>query len=91
MAKLPSSKTRRDYRTADGAKLSGVTTILGKHLGWKGPALIQWAFKVGRDGGSLSVRDDAAALGSCVHALVAADLGGEAVDASEWRVRAAQC
>ncbi len=78
-------KPRRDYRSPTGAKLTGVTSILGKHLGWKTDALIGWAHKLGREGRALRERDDAAAQGSCTHAIVAAELGGDAVDLEEWR------
>src|SRR5512139_2903279 len=83
VAKIP-TKARRHYEH-NGKRLQGVTSILSAHLGWKTNALIGWAHKLGREGRSLGERDDAAALGSCVHAMVAAELGGEPVDASEWR------
>lgn len=65
-------KARRDY----GGKPS-VTTVIGSTLGWSKDALIGWAHKLGREGRSLRERDDAAALGSAVHALVARHYGAE--------------
>jgi hypothetical protein len=78
-------KPRRFYENdTTRARLKGVTTIMGAHLGWKTNALIGWAHKLGKEGRSLGERDDAAALGSCTHALVEAELMGRELDAGEF-------
>jgi Holliday junction resolvase-like predicted endonuclease len=78
-------KPRRFYENdTTRARLKGVTTIMGAHLGWKTNALIGWAHKLGKEGRSLGERDDAAALGSCTHAIVEAALTGAAFDHGEF-------
>ena len=69
------SATRRDYRAPDGAKIPGVTTVLGDTLGWSKGALIAWAHRLGKEGRSLSERDAAADKGTATHALAWAILG----------------
>lgn len=72
MTTTKAKKKRRDY----GGKPS-VTTVIGDTLGWSKNALIGWAYKLGKEGRSLRERDDAAALGSAVHALVARHYGAD--------------
>ena len=81
---MATKKARRDYRTKDGVKLPGVTTVIGETLGWGKQALIGWAYKLGKEGRSLRERDDAADLGTLTHEIAGALLGGEAVDTERW-------
>ena len=67
--------TRRDYRNAAGEKVPGVTSVMGETLGWSKQGLIQWAFKLGKEGRSLSERDKAADKGTATHALTWRILG----------------
>lgn len=79
---------RRDYRNALGEKVPGVTTVIGDSLGWKTHSLIQWAHRLGKEGRSLSERDQAADKGTATHALVARMLGhddGTELDDDEIR------
>ena len=84
MMTIKTKKARRDYRTPDGTKLPGVTTVIGETLGWGKQALIGWAHKIGKEGRSLRERDEAADLGSVTHEVAAELCGGEKVDRERW-------
>ena len=76
-----------EYRLADGTRVPGVTTIT--HLLDK-PGLVQWAYKLGREGRDYrQVRDEAAEKGKAVHAWIEKALVTKTVDASTadpaWR------
>lgn len=61
---------RAGYKTADGTRVPGVTTILGR---WKeSGGLLQWAFKQGQSGARTlyEERDRAADIGTLAHAMV---------------------
>lgn len=64
------------YVLSDGTPVVGVTTVLGrfKECG----ALLQWAFKVGQSGAAnlYDKRDEAADVGTLIHALIEADIHG---------------
>lgn len=63
------------YILADGTPVSGVTTILGRFK--DSGALINWAWKRGRDGLDLyGSRDEAADVGSVIHSMVECDIHG---------------
>ena len=67
---------RAGYRLADGTKVPGVTTILGR---WKDSGgLLQWAFKQGQSGARTlyEERDKAADIGTLAHAMVEHRLTG---------------
>lgn len=67
---------RAGYFLADGTKVPGVTTILGR---WKeSGALLQWAFKQGQSGARslYEERDKAADIGTLAHAMVEHRLTG---------------
>jgi hypothetical protein len=68
---------REGYRTADGTRVPGVTTIVGR---WKeAGGLIHWAWQIGRDGGDYrQVRDAAASVGTVIHAMADAHIHGRA-------------
>jgi hypothetical protein len=64
-----------EYRLADGTRVSGVTTILGRFK--ESGALIRWAWGEGKAGRELYEKRDAAAdVGSHIHAMVEADIHG---------------
>lgn len=63
------------YRTKDGARVSGVTTIIGTNLGWNKEPLKLWAHKMGQDGKDLrKTTQDACDAGTIAHALAEADI-----------------
>lgn len=67
---------RRQYLDPDTREpVPGVTTVIGDTLGWSKGALIGWAHKLGREGRSLSERDQAADKGTATHALSWSMLG----------------
>ncbi len=64
------------YRLADGTRVPGTTTILGR---WKeSGGLLQWAFKQGQSGARslYEERDKAADIGTLAHAMVECRLTG---------------
>lgn len=69
------------YLLADGTPVSGVTTILGRFK--DSGALLQWAFKQGKSGAATlyEKRDEAADVGSLIHAMVEADIHAEPLPA----------
>ena len=70
------ARPRTGYMLADGTQVPGVTTIIGRFK--DSGALIQWAYRQGVAGVPLyAARDEAADVGTLVHALVEADLRGE--------------
>jgi hypothetical protein len=70
------------YRTADGAQVPGVTTVLGSSLGWKTPGLIHWAWKLGIEGKDYKAeRNRAADVGSLAHACAEARIIGKPLPA----------
>ncbi len=77
-----------DYRLDDGTPVPGVTTIIG--LLHK-PALVRWAYNLGRDGKDLDAERDAAMDGGTyAHALIESVLTGSSVTPPEdERVREA--
>lgn len=67
---------RSGYFLADGTKVPGVTTILGR---WKeSGGLLQWAFQVGKSGAATLYegRDEAADIGTLAHAMAEERLQG---------------
>lgn len=65
------------YYTEDGTQVPGVTTVLGVLAK---PALVPWANRMGLQGIDTSKYvDEAAAVGTLAHALIAESLGGEKV------------
>lgn len=70
MTTKKTKKPRRVYKDADGNKLPSVTEILGG-LGWKYPALMAWANKLGREGKTLNEGSrDAMEIGTVAHDLI---------------------
>jgi len=65
------------YKTADGKRVPGVTTVIGGNLGWNKQALMYWANQVGLDGRNhREVSEEAADTGTIAHAMVEAELKG---------------
>lgn len=72
------SKAHTVYKTSDGARVPGATTITGL---LNKPYLIKWANNLGLEGiDSTKYVDEAAAVGTLAHALIQANLQGETLD-----------
>lgn len=66
------------YKNAAGKRLPGVTTVLGM---LNKPALLKWAWQLGKDGKDLEqARQGAADIGTVAHALCEAHLRGMEFD-----------
>ena len=73
-----SSRAHVIYKTSDGKRVPGTTTITGL---LNKQQLVTWANKLGLEGiDSNKYVDEAAAVGTLAHALVQADLTGEPVN-----------
>lgn len=73
---------RRAYVNSQGDKVPGVTTILGCLAK---PALIDWAWKLGKEGIDYKkVRDDAASVGTICHWMCECFLKNEEPDLSQF-------
>lgn len=76
------AKAHTVYKTADGKRVPGATTITGL---LNKPHLIKWANNLGLDGiDSSKYTDEAAAVGTLAHALIQAHLQGEELDTSTF-------
>lgn len=65
----------KGYFLSDGTRVPGVTTVISRFK--ESGALLQWAWKQGRDGKELyEERDKAADVGSLIHTLAEADIHG---------------
>lgn len=83
---------RKGYFTADGTRVPGTTTIIGRFK--DSGALIKWAYRQGREHESLAaagkpapsdlyeVSQAAADIGTAAHAMVEASIKGESPDAA---------
>lgn len=70
------------YQLADGTPIPGVTTVLNILAK---PALIQWAWELGRQNLDWrEVRDSAGDIGTLAHFLIMCHLKGETPDTSEY-------
>jgi hypothetical protein len=66
---------KEGYRTKDGARVPGTTTIIGRFK--ESGALLKWAWQQGRDGKDLyETRDTAANIGTAAHSMVEARIRG---------------
>lgn len=75
------------YRNADGKRIPGVTTILGRFKDSGG--LIHWAWQTGMDGNDYrAVRDRAAEAGTIAHALVECHIKLVTADTDELKEQA---
>ena len=69
------------YKTADGKRVPGVTTVIGGNLGWSKNGLIHWAWEQGINGVDYKdARDKAADTGTIAHAMVEHEVKGEKFD-----------
>lgn len=76
------SKAHTSYKTSDGLRVPGTTTITGLLAK---PFLITWANRLGLEGiDSTKYRDEAADIGTLAHAMVQAHLQGEKLDLAEY-------
>jgi hypothetical protein len=68
------------YRLADGTRVPGTTTIIGRFK--ESGGLMQWAFKQGKEGKRhlYEEAEKAADIGTCAHAMVEAHIKGIAFD-----------
>jgi len=74
------TKSHTVYKNLGGDRVPGVTTVLGM---LNKPALLKWAWQMGKDGKELeAVRQGAADIGTVAHALCEAYLRGMALDSS---------
>lgn len=74
------SKAHTVYKTTDGRRVPGATTITGL---LNKPYLIKWANHLGLEGiDSSKYTDEAASVGTLAHALIQANLQGETLDTS---------
>jgi hypothetical protein len=71
------------YRTKDGKRVPGVTTVIGKFK--ESAGLIHWAWKLGTEGIDYRERRDSAAdAGTLAHAMVEAHIRGQKIDTSAY-------
>lgn len=71
------------YRTQDGKRVPGVTTILSRFK--ESGGLLHWAWEQGRDGKDYrESRDAAADAGTCAHAMIEADWHATPFDRSRY-------
>ena len=76
------TKIHTVYKTTDGLKVPGVTTIIGQ---LDKPALIHWAWGLGKKGIDWrKFRDDLAEIGTLAHALCIGHLLKEEADTSDY-------
>ena len=76
------SKAHTVYKTADGKRVAGATTITGL---LSKPYLIKWANNLGLEGvDCYKYRDEAAAIGTLAHAMVQAHLQGLKIDENNY-------
>lgn len=76
------SKAHTIYKTSEGKRVPGATTITGL---LNKPYLITWANRLGLEGiDSTKYRDEAANIGTLAHAMIQAHLEGETLDFNEY-------
>jgi hypothetical protein len=76
------TKAHTPYHLRDGTRVPSVTTALGV---LDKPGLIQWAWKLGREGIDWrKFRDEAADIGTLTHYLILCHLKGETPDIAEY-------
>jgi hypothetical protein len=80
--KLEKTKSHQTYKTKDGVKVPGVTTVLGII---NKPALLAWAWQCGVDGIDFrKSKDKAADIGTIAHFLIECHLKGQEADTSDF-------
>jgi len=79
---LSRAKAHTQYKTADGIRVPGVTTVLGILAK---PALIPWANRLGLQGiDSSKYVDEKADIGTCAHYLIECELKGVKPDLGDF-------
>jgi len=79
---MSKTKVHTVYKTKEGQRVAGVTTILGILAK---PALIHWAWNLGLKGEDYrKVRDTAGSIGTIAHYLVECDLRGIEPDLGDY-------
>ncbi len=74
-----------NYKTKDGKRVSGVTTIIGGNLGWNKQALMYWANAEGLDGRNhRDTAQRAADAGTIGHYLIDCHIKGHKPDLSQY-------
>lgn len=82
MSKFKNNSVHTQYKTKDGIRVPGVTTVLGVLAK---PALIHWAWDLGVQGIDYrKYRDATATVGTLAHALIAHELGAEKPDLTAY-------
>jgi len=82
VVKKMKNKIHIRYKNSKGNYIPGVTTVIGL-LGK--PALIHWAWKLGKDGIDYRrERDGAASIGTLAHYLIECDIKGVEPDTTEY-------
>jgi len=77
-------KTHIRYKSKDGTRIPGVTTITGE-LGWNKRVLINWANRMGLEGIDCNkYRDDKADIGTLAHAFITDILLNKKTDTSDY-------
>jgi hypothetical protein len=79
----PKVRIHPPYYTQDGKKVPGVTTVIGDVL--SKPALVPWAWKMGKAGIELDAYvDDLAGVGTLAHRMILCHLKGEKTETAEY-------
>lgn len=79
---MPKTKAHIQYRLKSGTLVPGTTTVLSLLAK---PALVEWAYRCGREGIDIhKVRDNSADIGTLVHAMILGCYTGEVPDLSEY-------
>lgn len=69
---------KKGYQLKSGEKVPGVTTVIGGQLAWNKGALMYWAWSQGKEGKDFrETKDEAADLGTRVHALIEMEMRGQ--------------
>lgn len=77
-------KAHQVYKTSDGLRVPGVTTISGQ-LGWNKEVLCKWSNKMGLAGiDTTKYVSDKADIGTLAHRMVECHLTGEVLDTSDY-------
>jgi len=73
------------YKTTEGKRVPGVTTIIGSNLGWNKRVLMNWANRMGLQGvDSNKYTDDKAQIGTLAHKMIMDYLMGNTTDTSDY-------
>jgi hypothetical protein len=71
----------QSYKTKDGLKVPGVTTVIGQNLGWSKDALMYWAWQEGTEGRNFRETSQSATdAGTIAHDLIECNIKGRDFD-----------